>query len=282
MIRTVRIILIVVFVLVLIWTGFLVVYRYTHDDVAAPVIVSDNTDENGNDILEVSVHATKEDLLQGLHAYDNVDGDISDRIMVRNISQLQNGKDALITYIVFDSASNYTFYGRTLRYTDYTSPKFSLAGPMVFNTGSEFTLLGQIHATDSIDGDISNVITLRSSTVMRNIAGNYSIEVSVKNRMGDQVDLPLSVIVTGINSKTPTIRLSDYLIYARRGTTPDFRRMITAATDPLGDENSHPDQVVINSSSYDPHTPGVYEIFYYYTSPISNETAVTILVVVVQ
>lgn len=283
MLRTIRIILIVVFVLALIWTGFLVVYRYTHDDVAPPVFVSDTQKENGADILEVSVNASKQELLQGLHAYDNVDGDISDRIMIRSVSQLTGGSDATVTYIVFDAASNCAFYARTVRYTDYTPPRFSLTGPMVFNLGSEFSLLNQIRATDAIDGDISNLVALRSSTVLRNIVGTYHAEVSVKNRMGDEIRLPLTVVVMSINSKTPTITLSNYLVYARKGTTPDFRGMIRSATDPLEEGNpSHPESVIINSSNYDPQTPGVYEIFYYYTSPLTGETAQSILVVVVQ
>ena len=282
MLRTIRIILIVVFVLALIWTGFLVVYRYTHDDIAAPVFVSDTLQADGQDILEVSVNASKEELLQGLSAYDNMDGDITDRIMIRNVSQLINGSDATITYIVFDAASNYAFYARTLRYTDYTSPRFKLSGPMVFNTGSDFSILSRVSVEDSIEGDISNLITIRSSTVMRNIAGTYHAEISVKNRMGDVVDLPMTVVVTNINSKTPTIELTSYLVYARRGATPDFRSMIRTATDPLGDGRSRPGDVVINSSSYDPNTPGVYEIFYYYTSPSSGETAQSIQIVIVQ
>ena len=282
MLRTIRIVLIVVFVLALIWTGFLVVYRYTHDDISAPAFVSDTVRENGTDIIEVSVNATREELLQGLHAYDNVDGDISDHIMIRDISQLQNGKDATVTYIVFDASSNYAFYARTVRYTDYQPPHFDLLGPMVFNLGSDFTLLDRIQAFDAIDGEISNRITMRSSTVMRNVAGTYQIEVSVKNSMGDEIFLPLSVIVDRITSKTPTLTLSDYMIYVRRGATPDFQSLITSAVDPLGDGQSHPQDVVINSSAYDPKTPGTYEIFYYYTSAATGETAQSILVVVVQ
>ena len=282
MIRTIRIILIVVFVLALIWTGFLLVYRFTHDDISAPAFVSDTLRDDGTDILEVSVNASKEELLRGLHAYDNVDGDVSDRIMIRNISQIQNGSDAFVTYIVFDTASNYSFYARTVHYTDYTPPRFQLIAPMVFNAGSDFTMLNQIRAIDVIDGDISNLVTLRSSTVLRNITGTYNIEVSVKNSMGDEITLPLSVVVANITSKTPTISLSDYLIYARRGTTPDFRSMIRSVKDPLGESFIHPSEVVINSASYNPQVPGTYEIFFYYTSPISEEAAQTILVVVVQ
>ncbi len=282
MLRTIRIILIVVFVLALIWTGFLVVYRYTHDDISAPVFVSDTAKANGRDVLEVSVNASKEDLLQGLSAYDNMDGDISDRIMVRSISRLTENREATINYIVFDAASNYAVYSRTLRYSDYTPPKFKLTGPMVFNTGSDFSILSRIAAIDSIDGNISNLITIRSSTVMRNISGTYHADVSVKNRMGDVVELPLTVVVTNVTSQTPTITLTDYLVYARRGATPDFRAMIRSVSDPMEEGVSRERDVVINSSSYKSNVPGIYEIYYYYTSPVSGETAQSILIVIVQ
>mgnify|MGYP000396984458 CR=1 FL=1 len=76
---------------------------FLHDrltaDHTAPRIVSDGVP------LEVSVNATDAELCAGLTAADDRDGDLTDRIIVRRVSQLTGANSAQATYTVFDSAS---------------------------------------------------------------------------------------------------------------------------------------------------------------------------------
>lgn len=285
MLRNIRTILIIVFILVLIWTGFLIVFRFTHEDVKPPVITSDTraTAEDGlaRDVLEISVSASKEELCQGLHAYDNMDGDITDRIMIRSISKLVNASDALVTYIVYDDASNYATYQRTVRYVDYTAPRFRMSSPMVFNVGADINFLDRISANDVIDGDISGRILLTKSTVVKNVPGSYFAEVAVTNSMGDTATLPMEVVIQAATTSAPTIRLKDYLIYVNAGTTPDFSLYLSSLKDPLDPEVFRTDLVTINSSRFSADEPGIYEVYYYYTGK-SGETATAVLLVVVE
>lgn len=103
---------------------------FLHDrltaDHTAPRIVSDGVP------LEVSVNATDAELCAGLTAADDRDGDLTDRIIVRRVSQLTGANSAQATYTVFDSASNFCTFTRPIYYTDYHKPRFSLSQPLVY------------------------------------------------------------------------------------------------------------------------------------------------------
>lgn len=48
--------------------------------------------------------ASQEELLQGVTAWDNRDGDLTSEIMIDHISTLIGANTAKITYVVFDSS----------------------------------------------------------------------------------------------------------------------------------------------------------------------------------
>ena len=131
---------------------------FLHDrltaDHTAPRIVSDGVP------LEVSVNATDAELCAGLTAADDRDGDLTDRIIVRRVSQLTGANSAQATYTVFDSASNFCTFTRPIYYTDYHKPRFSLSQPLVYGVGSTVTLLDRLKAEDVLDGDLTDKMRL--------------------------------------------------------------------------------------------------------------------------
>ena len=274
LLRKIRIILIVLFVIAAVAAAALAAWHYTHDDISAPVFTSDY------DLLVASAKATDEQLCAGLHAYDNIDGDITDRIMVKSVSPLINTTDAVITYLVFDNASNATTYSRTIRYTDYHVPRFTISQPLSYAVGDKITLLDRLTATDVIDGDISSRIMLTQAAVANSVAGAYPITVQVTNSAGDTAILPLTVTVHTQSASAPILRLSTYLVYISAGTDVDWRSYISAVRDPLVGDGVL-STVVCNSEEVDPDTPGVYEVYYYYIGQ-SGETTTVILTVVVE
>ena len=278
MLRTVRIILIILFCLALIGAAALYFYTYTHEDTSPPAFRS------GTDLLEVSVTDPDEALLRELWAYDNVDGDLSSKIRVKDISTLVNETDVNVTYIVFDEASNYATYTRTVRYRDYTPPRFNLLRPMIFNVGETVSFVSSVTVTDLRDGDISGRIKLEESTVVSNTPGTYSSVLSVTNRMGDTITLPLTVQIIDNSSTRPKITLNQYLTYLSRGEKPKWKDYLEEVTDPLsasGDKTVSVNKVTVNASQVDTSVPGVYEVYYYYTG-ISGEIATVILTVIVE
>lgn len=277
MLKYVRLILVTLFVLALGGSVAVFLYNYTHEDNSPPAFQCDM------ELIEVSVTDPEEALLQGLHAYDNVDGDISDRIQVKEISTLINDKDVTVSYIVFDDASNYAVYSRTARYTDYAPPRFHLSKPMIFKVGEAISFRDSVTVKDLREGDISGRVKLEESTVLNSTPGTYSVRLSATNRMGDTIYLPLTVQVIDSSISRPTIRLRDYLIYLKAGDRLNPRRYIQSVKDPMAEDQEAvipPSAVSVNPNGLDLFTPGIYEVYYYYTG-ISQEVATVILTVIV-
>ena len=277
MLKYVRIILVILFIAALVGASGLYLYTTAHDDRTPPVFHA------GDELLEISVNDPPEALLRDLTATDNVDGDLTGKIHVKDISTLINKTDVNVTYVVFDEASNYALFTRTVRYKDYSSPRFLLTRPMVFSIGETVNFRDSIRVQDMVDGNISGRLKLEETTVINNTPGTYTASFSVTNRMGDTAFLPLTVQIVDNSVSRPQIELREYLIYLKPGDRTQFSRYLLSVTDPMAPagETIPLNAVTVNASAVDPSVPGVYEVYYYYTG-ISGEVATTILTVFVQ
>lgn len=271
--RTVRLLLLVLFIITAVIFTVFMVYQYTHDDIQPPVFTMDQ------DIIEVSVNASNEELCAGLHAYDNMDGDISDRITVYKVSQLISLNEATITYVVFDEAANSAFCNRTIRYTDYRKPHFSISEPLIFRIGDTIRL-DAVSATDVLDGNITSRITYDAS-ISTISPGFYPMLMQVVNSAGDASNLTVTLIVEDGSASMPSIRLNEYLIYVNAGEKLDYQSFVKSVRDPRTPDRIPVSKVEYNADNVDLTTPGTYEVYYFYTG-ISGDTATVILTVVVE
>lgn len=173
--------------------------------------------ECGEEIIQVSVHASEADLLAGVTASDAQDGDLTDRIIVGGVSKLVGTDLAKVTCLVFDSDDNMASLTRQVRYADYRRPVFQLTQPLEFVSTKDAKLLDRIQVTDSVDGDISG--KARVSTLWATDNDQvYSATVTVTNSMGDIADVEVPVIIR----LTPSaIRLSRQIIYVAVGESFD-------------------------------------------------------------
>ena len=96
-----------VFLTLLVILGYTVVqtklYVDTGDEMKDAPVIEFNADE-----LIVSVNATYEDLLSGVGAYDLQDGDITDDIIIEELTVFLGNHTRTISYVVFDSDDNIT------------------------------------------------------------------------------------------------------------------------------------------------------------------------------
>ena len=90
-------------------------------DIVAPVITS-TIDE-----LYVDVTTGEEGLKDGLTAFDDEDGDITENIIVGTISPFKKKGVSDVEYVVFDSSNNVGRYERTVCFENYESPKIHLS-----------------------------------------------------------------------------------------------------------------------------------------------------------
>ena len=275
--RNLQIAVISVFLIVAIAFSVFFCYDRLAVDHTAPKIISDGVP------LEVSVNASEKELCAGLTAYDDTDGDITDRIIVRRVSRLSDANSAYVYYAVFDSSSNYCIFNRTVYYTDYCKPRFSLSQPLSFTPNSVITLSDRLTAYDVIDGDISNRIRLSSVNVSNTEPGEYPITVQVTNSSGDTSSVSLTVLIENVTSLHPTITLSEYIHYVTCGdelTEAELRSLIVSASESSTGAALNAADIEI-SGDVDTSTRGSYSVTYSYTNAQSL-TRVVILNVVVE
>lgn len=212
--KYIRILVAILFILSL---GGYVGLRFYHEvnlDEEAPEIVC------AEDSIEVSVEDPEEKLLEGVTASDNRDGDLTKNIIVENIGLFMSDGSRTITYAVCDSSNNTGRASRTLTYSDYSPPRFSLTQALRFPSDSEIDILDYLEAEDSIDGNLTNRIR-RTSGYLPYLpaAGTCELGYQVSNSAGDvaDVDLVVEIYDQAEQSFTPFINLSDYLVYIKKG-----------------------------------------------------------------
>ena len=222
-----------------------------------PPVVSCPTDEIHASVSEI----TDEFLLKDVTAKDNRCGDVTDTLVVQSISNFISDNTVIVTYAAVDDSNNVGRLERKLVYTDYTEPIFKLSRPLMYPAGTNVKFLGNIGATSSIDGDLSNQIRYGlDSIVDNNTPASYPITFRVTDTNGKTSYLETEIVIytslyTGIN-----ITLKDYLIYIPKGsefTQKTAESYFVESSIPLSDETE-----LLVERNVDTSTPGVYYVDY--------------------
>ena len=285
--RRIRLAVVGIFVLSLIaFIVFNIVNRVTTDS-TPPVITSES------DTVTVSVAAEESELLAGLTAADDEDGDLTGEIMISSMSNFTEPGKRTVSYVVFDASNNASTLTRNLEYTDYTAPQIKLTQPLRYglNEMEDASLTENMSVQDCLDGDITQQIraTFNDSSYIA-MAGEYGITVQVSNSAGDTCSVPLTVTVTDPAEESGKYypMLSDYIVYAPVGGYVDLTSLL------IGLENSSTQYLFADANpsapggiesvaiggAVDYNTPGTYTVDYQFTSA-SGATGTTKLAVVV-
>ena len=137
-------------------------------DPDAPEIVSDR------EVLEIPCAYTMEQLMEGVSASDEQDGDLTDQIVAGAFSRFTEPGVADLTYVVFDSAGQSASLTREVRFTDYHGPRFTLTEPLVFaeGEGSYTEAMAWLGAEDQLDGSRTEWIVQTDTDVNYSSVGN--------------------------------------------------------------------------------------------------------------
>lgn len=221
----------------------------------APVIYCES------DTIYVSVDATDEDLLVGVTALDEEDGDLTSSVVVGNISSFSGKGKCEITYAVFDSGNKVATAKRQLYYTDYHPPRFVLKDDFVFYAGESANLLKNVSAFDCIDGEISNRISM---AWIENDDDSKIAEFQVINSRGDISMLTAQVTTVERSSQNaPSIALSDYLVYLEAGAMLDpldYVKSITVSKKIYTPNEYGRDTLSYDLGDFNSAVPGLYRI----------------------
>lgn len=229
------------------------------------------------EVLEISVLDPQEALLSGITARDKQDGDLTDHILIQGFSRQITDSLTTVSYLVFDSDGNSASATRSVRYTDYVSPRFVVWESLVYSTNQSIALLDRMGATDCIDGDITNSIRVGAMTATAD-PEIYTTQLQVTNSFSDTARLTLPLVVYSATGYHPQIELSDYLVYLNQGDSFRPRDYLRSVNLPLEETGSLSDVTV--SGTVDTAVPGTYMVIYRY--PYEDVTALAVLTVVVE
>ncbi|MBQ8026778.1 MAG: DUF5011 domain-containing protein [Clostridia bacterium] len=252
--------------------------------IAFSVMDSIRTDETvpvisiATDTLEVSVHDDESVLLEGVTAYDEKDGDITDKVLVESVSKFITPGVCTVTYAVADSDSHVSKVTRTLRYTDYTAPEFYMKRALVYSVDEDVDIRSAIGARDCIDGDISDKVTITATDFIENTSGVFTVSVQVANSKGHMIYLDVTVHVEGNETMAPEIQLEKSLIYIKKGEKPVFEDYIKDVTvNGVLMQNYN----LLISTNFNSEKEGTYNVHFYISTDAGYEGH-SILTVVVE
>lgn len=178
-------------------------------------------------VIDVSIQADEQDILEGVTAFDNRDGDITDSLMVEYLSDFIAEGEREVSIAAIDSSGNVDKQTRIIRYTDYQAPRFSLTSPLRFAAGTKAEqLTGPFRAEDCLDGDVTRWIqryNAEGSSINMDVPGCYKVVYAVANSAGDSERFQATVEIysTSEDSEIPRLTLDSYLIYLNVGETFD-------------------------------------------------------------
>ena len=255
----------IAFLLVIILFG--IFYFHTRMNDRIPPVLSMENDE-----LQISVKDSEEKLLRDVTATDNKDGDVTDGIILENLSNFTKPGQRVATYAVFDSSGNIARATRIIKYRDYVSPHFEISSPMILPTSaisgtSSSDYIANVTATDCLDGDVShNVKVLKVGEVQEEHYGTTALaDLQVFNSAGDVSRIAFPVVFQ--TSNTPQITLKDYVVYLKKGDSFNPESYITGAV--VGKEKYDREEyesrfhtTVSYNSKVDVNNPGVYTVAY--------------------
>ncbi|MGN0299321.1 MAG: hypothetical protein ACI4C1_09105 [Lachnospiraceae bacterium] len=268
--KTLRIAIAAFFTLTVIGYMFYSVNDAKKQDNIAPEI------QCAEDTIEAGVAVSEEELLAGMTATDDKDGDVTDSLLVVSKSKFTEKGKRKVNYAAFDSHNNVSTYSRTLIYTDYVSPQFTLSEPLRYSVGTlEYGLLSKLSAFDCIDGDISGQIKLKydGESVYYGDTGSQGIVFQVTNSAGDTVQFEAKLeILSEELYRLPYPALREYLVYTKVNVPIDASSYLSGlqssnVINPMEDYDN-PDigyiareNIVIDDQT-DYSTPGTYQIYY--------------------
>lgn len=251
-----RIIISIAFVFVTIASLSVFISEKINTDKTVPKITVEG------DLIEVSLKATDEELLKGITAQDEKDGDLTKEVIVESVSGFTEKGVCKVTYAVCDSNNNIAKATRKIKYKGYESPKFEVTKNLCFSLYERIDISQSIAAVDCLEGNISSEVIVTAENTPNGTPGIFTLNASVTNKKGDTSTIELPLIVEDRELYSPVIELKEYLVYTNKGKSVDFNSYIVDALDAEGKSIN---KNVSVESNVDFNKEGTYHVHYYAT-----------------
>lgn len=224
-------------------------YNKITDDKVPPVITCEE------DIISASVKVTDEELLAGVTATDDRSGDVTSSVVIEGMSNFIAENTRIVTYAAIDGNMNVGRLERTIVYTDYKEPTFSLSGPLSYVVGSKIDVLRNVSARSTLDGNISLKVRYGLESVIDNMTpGKYPVEFRVTDSCGKTSYLNTEIEIYDTTYSGIDVELKKYLTYIKVGS--NFKK-----EDYFKGSNIEGKLTIV--SEVDTKKPGTYNVDYY-------------------
>lgn len=288
--RKVRIAVCFLFVVSCILFGVYIVKVRMVEDHTPPVLTCTE------DTISVSVEAENEELLKGITATDDRDGDLTKSVRVSSMSHFIEKGKRTVTYVVFDKVNQAATVERTLVYTDYVSPRIHLMKPLRYTVNDlrSLNFNENMTAEDCLDGDLTTQIhTVWGESLYMLQPGSYPLKIQVNNSAGDVCLIPVDVEIVDSSDRNENSKwypmLSEYIAYTKVGKKINPDSYLEGVVHGNAEYSFEKDaefldvtkKAVSVKSNVDYKKPGVYTVDYTYKNK-EGVPATTKLYVVVE
>ncbi|MFA6867524.1 MAG: immunoglobulin-like domain-containing protein, partial [Clostridia bacterium] len=213
---------------------------------------------NGNKQIRILIGNTYTDL--GATAIDELDGDLTSRIITTSNVDTSTAGTYKMTYTVTNNLGKTTTAERTVQ-VYIPNPVIQIKGnnPVLIYKNQAYIESGAT-ATDELDGDLTSNIIIDTTSLRNTIAGTYKIKYSVTNSQGGVGTAERNVIVK--KSLTEILLKGEDIVTLIKGanyTEPGY----TARDEVDGDVTS---KVTVSFDGLNLNKVGSYTIKYSYTN----------------
>lgn len=244
---------------------------------------------DGYYITDVDDPISLNELLSGVKAIDDVDGDISKNIQVAednyssNMNKVGNYK---IVLEATDSSQNTTQFSLNVSVIDTTKPV--IEGPITFNTQTTenkelIYFLNQVKVKDNYDGSIYGriVATNDNYTSNRNTEGTYQVNCYVEDSSKNRTEFVVTIVVKYDDRIKPTFDGKvNYVVNKNEVVTIEEIMSGLKVTDNYDGDVKNKVVVVSDYYSHAPNRVGEWKILLSVSDKAGNETTQEITITV--
>ncbi|MCC0628500.1 MULTISPECIES: immunoglobulin-like domain-containing protein [unclassified Clostridioides] len=123
----------------------------------------------------------------GVTANDNIDGDLTSKIVIEGVVNTSVLGEQILTYKVSDVANNEASAVRKVTVVDTVKPVFSGIDDLTLNLNDNFDALEGVTAVDEVDGDLTDLITVEGGDLVdTSVVKEYQVTYKVSDKSSNE------------------------------------------------------------------------------------------------
>ena len=226
---------------------------YLLQDHKAPVI------NVSNETITYTEGEDTSSLLTGINAFDKMDGDLTSSVRIYDITVLDSGNEAVVTYVVYDKSNNMGKISRRINYVP-VADESGVTEETVVTDENEVADNSSAEGQENGESEVSENETQETAAEDLN-ADNTDEQPDTENRPEETNDNNTTADENSVN-EAPVIRLNTTEAHIAAGTAFNSMNYVASATDDK-DSREQVYRSIILEGYYDTQTPGAYELSYY-------------------